>query len=290
MKDYLKRIVENSLISIGLFIDKLGFDEDEYMNTFNVPINRLVEDLPNGYCCKYIPPFKTIKTIKASNEDEFYEFLDRGVLVISTNNIVEDEVFSTTQYIKELYLANNIFFIEDYKFTPNYKEHKMDRITEDKKIYIPNYFSDILKNNNIDFCLNSVKKYKNLDMNELEKDNSRILMIQQKLYSVLLFMMSFSSYELLCNPKTTIKETLIDFIKVNKDSNEIDAVLSTAIATFIVQDNSYEIFKCIIDPITYSLGDIHYNILMSYFNVEEQTIIYSLITAGLENKTYIKRV
>ena len=329
-KEYLNEILKQSIVSIKAIVKKLGFDENEYSKSMNLPNFIFANSLPFDRTFMYLPQSKSIDnlnigmkfdSIKQNSNvferdvklKELKELLlstiDNGNIFVSLQNLEFDEDYDVANLVSELLRANNNVMIEDYLYGIDLEKTKINRLTEETKIYFLNYFTDVYKSN-IDFSLKDVKNYTKEELKKLERDNINfslgtvkyyskqeqkelkkydeiLLKFQSEIYEELLQLIAFITFNISSNPNKSINQSLEEFVILIDDESDSFNLKTKFLAQEILKTNNLDIFRCIFDPITYSLGDIHNRELLSFFS-KEQIDYLCIMNANINTNTYKK--
>ncbi len=329
-KGYLNEILEQSIISIKKIVKKLGFDENEYSKNMNLPYFIFANSLPSGRTFMYLPQSKALDNLNIGMqfdsikqnpnvferdaklkelEELLLSTIDNGNIFVSLQNLGFDEDYDVANLVSELLRANNNVMIEDYLYGIDLEKTKINRLTEETKMYFVNYFTDIYKSN-IDFSLKDVKNYTKEELIKLKRDNINfslgtlkyyskqeqeklreydeiLLKFQSEIYEELLQLISFIIFNISSNPNKSINQSLEEFVILIDDESDSFNLKTKFLAQEILKTNNLDIFRCIFDPITYSLGDIHNRELLNFFS-KEQIDYLCIMNANINTNTYKK--
>ena len=241
-------------------------DLKELENSINAPQILIVDSLPNNEICKYYTPEESEQIVL--NDDKLIK--DNGCILVSFQNVFFNEILSLISLVKEYMKANTTFIVDDFNYLFDKENFKLASTFNLLKTNDRNYFCDILKGSP-DLCRNSVDNYNRIKSFIIQNETNQALYSQNNIYDTLLFLASYCSVQLLNNPNLNIKYILKDYVKADTNPKS----KANCLANLILKTNKLEIFKSIIDPITYTLGDMHYDYLLNSLNINEKKLLYN---------------
>ena len=256
MKDKIINLQIKAIDCLYLYISYWypEVDLNELKDLINIPQVLMVDSLPNDMVCKYL------------NEKESEKIKIQGItdcILVSIDNLENSEIYSLISLVKELLIANTNFIVDDYDYTI---DSDIIGLTSD---YIRtnnfNFYNDILKGK-IDLCREKSNEY---SKNKNDSEIFKTLSIQTKIYDTLLFLGSYCSVQLKTNPDLSFREILEDYLKADNNPKS----KANYLIKLLLKNNKLEVFKSIIDPISYTLGDVHYDYLISNLNKKEKKLL-----------------
>ena len=292
LKEYLKEVIGTAVVCIKDFVKKLGFDEQEYSNLMNIP-ELFFAIFKDDTDCIYLPTVQVLNNAKINNIEQFYDVVDKGAIFVSKTAITQNKKQAIFGFIRELLYANNNVMSEDYEYRINAEKSRLERTTSEQKIYFLNYCADNIKGS-IDYSRKSLEEPKEINLNEMSEDKDFLLKFQRDVYKSLVFLTTFSAIEIHNNKNKSIMDTMEKFIDTYMVYKEDSLIMKfLLLAEIILENEDEEVFKCLIDPVTYTLGDIHYADILSFFTIDQMLSLrrdYYLLDINTYGKSLKKKL
>ena len=280
----LKEIREKAKKMLANFVDEIGLDGEAYVDTCNCPIawgNPVFNSLGEFVS----PGSKRLENIlqESKYDERTKEILNqKGLILINRSYKIKranQDLFITTIH-ETIHSNRNLLLWDAIRNNKNEKAYssnngKFDQNTSEYNFSYADASQEILKGS-IDTSKELVDSYKNASSEELEdleypegkKDGQ--MQHQQIADEALVELMSVLSYRLYRNkekgePTDIWKE--IEGVIDDYESGDI-----CAISEIILKHHDLELFNWMIDPITYSQGDIHYDFFGKYTKDDQDLV------------------
>ena len=275
----LKEIKDKSKKMLSNFVDEIGLDGEFYASTCNnCPVTWSNMDAVG----EFITPesMRMEEILKNAKYDEKIKKLisQRGIILINKDyKQLEPDVDLFVTVMHEIIHSNrNLLLYDAIRDGSNlkaysFKNDKFEQNSDEYGFSQGDASQEVLKGN-IDTSKGTMYSYKDTISEELddvkftEKKGSQMIN-QGKVDECLVELMSILSYKLYRNKeKGKIQDiwSVIDEIKDICDGNDIGGMCK-----IILKHHDLELFKWMIDPISYSQGDIHYDYFGQYTKEDE---------------------
>ncbi len=243
-------------------------DDDDFETFFHIPQIVPVSNLKYDNICMYI------------NEEELNKKIERGsfrlengfkldtndCILLSIKDASENGILTLISLVKEYMKANTTFVVDDFEY---FADLDSFRLTPQHKMFKKkdnNYFHDILKGS-VDLNETSINRTNKID---IEQDTNKYLYIQKRIYETILFMAAYCSIQISIDEKLCIRKILEDYLETDTNpKSEANYIIS-----LLLKKNNLEVFKSIINPIDYTLGDMHYDYFLNSFNTKERKKLF----------------
>lgn len=274
MKIVELRDISNEMLSN--FVDKLGLDGKAYVESTKCPMIFGDLGVPGKFYTAGDMALKRFLESEKLPQDQKDYILEEGLIVIDSDYKdmpIDADIITTCIHEKlhanRMLLAHmvessndeiNPMFYDKGRFVENNTE-----LTD--KFIDPN--QDILLGS-IDTSKKNVEHYQNLSDDEKDdlyfaNDNyDNKLQQQYHIDEALVELMALVAYQLSSNKFNNIMDIVKD-INEHYDADDIHSMTN-----IILRHNDLELFKWMIDPLTYQNGDIHYNFFAHYITNEDQ--------------------
>lgn len=230
-------------------------------DSINTPKLILLPELPNGAICMYFDELQT--------EEARIKSITGDSILVSKIGIQYSEALTLMSIVTEYLKANSTFIIGDNDNSFDVDNKIVGYKSEVFKEGFANYYFDILKGST-DSCKDSMIKYRKIT----EDKNFETLMVQKNIYEVLMFLASYCSVELMADNVLKRNESISDILKKYLNSDNNPKSKTNYLIKLLFKYDKLEVFKSIIDPITYTLGDIHYDYLLNNINKTDKKKLY----------------
>jgi len=293
----LKEVENIAKKMLANFLNEIGIDGDYYVEHCNCP---MAWGEPKVEACgEYITPgSKRLEGVLAKLEcdDAKREMAEKAGLILVSKKykdnielLDKEKMFDliVTVIHEMLHSMRNLLIFDsarnDGRQTKNEYSYTFDKggfkqNTFDKENMYADASQDILKGS-IDTSENSIKEYAGLDFEtiedmELENTKKDTQMEKQKAVDeALVELMAVMSYRLY-NKKDSIWDVLR---KISEKDGDI-----ARMSDIIIKHKDFELFNWMIDPITYSAGDMHYDFFASYTKDDGDLITDFYEAAGID--------
>ena len=269
-----------SLIVIKNFVDQLGFDGRYYAVTNNCPIvfTRVAEG--KFYTAKSEELAKLLSRVDNIPIEDKKKYFSSGIIAVNEgykNKPVNIDLLSTivheTFHSKRMLLLNSQYK-EKKKYPSVFGEgsHFVQNTDSDQDYYA-DASQEIIKGS-IDDSTNTIEKYKNLS----EKEKYRLsfeddiyddrLEEQVKVDEALVELMTSVSCRLYKNKLNGIDSDIFSILNGIPNSNLHEDV--KAMSRIILRHNDLELFKWMIDPLSYQQDYVNYDFFNNYITDEDK--------------------
>ena len=265
---------------IKKFVDQMGYNGKAYIQAEKEPQVFYQKESIFGTTGGYVYPKDTyrieriIKTNKLTKEQE-EDIRNRGYILI-TKNISEKRQLLTL--IHERFHAYRNTLLHDAKESSYLIDNGNYVLTSDQFIdYDADLNQDIMKGS-FDTSRNTVNKYKKLSSNEIEgiafeyPENDESFIYSKNVDETLVELMAILSYKLNKYPDISIKTQLEALSKMDIEGEDYEFARLVIMSKIILKHNDYELFKWMLDPISYSFGDPHYDFFKEYTKYDQDLI------------------
>lgn len=271
----IKQINNKTNEMIKKLVDCLGFDGEYYVSVNNSPIVFAKTEVPGKFLTAQSNQLK--KFLDKINVDEKTKkyILSEGLIVINKkfkNEPVSSELLVTLIHEK---IHSNRMLLLNSQFSENkeissvfYDDGRFVQNSNSSKPYYADASQDILKGS-IDNSKNTINSY--LAKSDEEKEDIYYddpkyddkMEQQYKIDESLVEIMAIVAYQLYAK-KTN------DIMGIIKDINEkYDGEDVKAITSIILRHNDLELFKWMIDPLSYQIADVNYDYFSHYITNED---------------------
>lgn len=275
MKIVEVRDLANEMLSN--FVDKLGLDGKAYVESTKCPM--IFGDL--GFPGKfYTARGKELKnflqTAKLPQDQKDFIF-EEGLIVIDNDykDMPADEDLLVTCIHEKLHANRMLLAHSPKKFGEDidpilYDGDKFVKTTSEFEDQYVDPVQDIYLGT-FDDSKGTVSKYDDLNYDErdelsfADETTGGKMLFQQKQDEALVDLMATVAYQL----STGNFDNIMDVVKDISIKNILDDDI-VSMANIIVRHNDLELFKWMIDPLTYQNGDIYYDYFAHYVNEEDK--------------------
>ena len=267
------------------FVNQLGWDGDFYVSTNNFPMIFLNMTPPGKFFTAESNDLKSILERLNIDEKTKKRLLSTGVIAINKkymNKPISPDFLATIIHEKfharRMLLANlpysgdddiESMFYDEGRFVVNNTETREQYVDSAQEIFLGSH----------DNSRASALHYKGLSFEEkddLQYANDKYgekMMRQQLIDEALVELMAIVAYQLSTGKFSNIMDVLRD---VRDRLGEEDVV---AMANIILRHNDLDLFKWMLDPMTYQADDIHYDFFAHYTNEEDAEDIKTIINS-----------
>lgn len=290
----LKEIRDKSKKALANFVDEIGLDGEVYASVCNSPM-AWGKTKFNG-CGEFIAPGsgRLEEILQSSKHDEKAKGIlnQRGLILINQEyrqKEADADLFVTA--IHEIIHSNrNLLLFDVIRENKNENAYSFsnDKFEQNTSKYDYSYADasqEVLKGS-IDTSKEAIKSYKNTTSEELEnmefaegKRDSKMEK-QQIVDEALVELMAILSYQLYVD-KEKGKSTDI-WKSIEKIRNAYEGEDIGAMCKIVLKHQDFELFNWMIDPITYSQGDIHYDFFAQYTKCDQDLLQELYESAGLD--------
>lgn len=290
----LKEIREKSKKILAHFIDEIGLDGEFYASTCNCPM-AWGKPKFNG-CGEFVAPAseRLEGILQSSKYDEKTKRIlnQRGLILINQSykqKEADPDLFVTTIH-ETIHSNRNLLLFDATRDNKNenaysFSNGKFDQNTSEYTFSYADASQEVLKGS-IDTSKETVDSYKSTSSEELEdmefaegKRDSQMEK-QQIVDEALVELMSVLSYKLYSNKEKKKSTDIWKAIEEARDVYEGEDI--GAMCKIILKHHDFELFNWMIDPITYSQGDIHYDFLGQYTKYDQELLQELYESAGLD--------
>lgn len=281
----LKELREISKIILGEFVDEIGLDGEFYESICNCPLAYGIPQLnyPGEFVIPETERLKNfIERLKAS-DDVKKVLAKRGVIIINSEyKYKEDRKDMIITAIHEIIHSNrDLLLYDSVRDGKNensyvYNNGKFEQTTNKMDFSHVDASQEVLKGN-IDNSRKTIDKYKNMKLKELdtmeytEKGDSKFedqIVADEALVDVMANL-SYKLYSLRQKGEEAdiwkiIEELKDKFIEAYEEDKYDVEKHKSVICKIILKHHDFELFYWMLDPISYSQGDIHYDFFKDY--------------------------
>ena len=279
----LKQAREKSKQMLATFLNTIGLDGEYYSSLNNCPITWGKTKL--NATGEFVTPYsqrmqQLLKSIKI--DDKTKEIINSKGLIIVNQNYKQEyspDLFVTIIH-ETIHSNRNLLIYDVQRDNSNEKAYTVENeiINQNTNNYSFTYADasqDILKGI-IDNSQNTVKKYENkttkeLDNKEFKEGKIASQMEKQQLADeALVELMSILAYKIYSNTQKGINSDIWQIINEAREHYEGEDI--GIICEIILKHEDLELFYWMIDPITYSMGDIHYDFFKEYTKNDQELL------------------
>lgn len=272
----LKELREKSLNILKDFVDAIGLDGEFYFSTCNCPISW---GRPKaGGTGEYVTPgSKRLDTLlsKVNYDDRTKKMLNqRGLILIDSKyktRLDEPDLFITIMH-ETLHSNRNLMLYdatreEKNENAYNFNDGRFQQNTSEYSLTYADASQDILKGN-IDTARSTVSSYDNMTSDQIEDmefdlgNRDAQMGKQQTVDEALVELMSVVAYKLYSNKQNGKSTNIWDIL--NETAIHFDGEDLGIMCRIIIKHQDLELFYWMLDPISYSQGDIHYDFFGNY--------------------------
>lgn len=289
----LKEIRKETKKMLSNFLNEIGLDGEYYSSICNCPMKWEKNILGVG---KYLEPGsgKLEKIIQTSgyNEKEREILNQRGLIILNQNyRQKEDEPELLVTAIHENIHSNrNLLLFDATRDNKNEKAYtfnnnKFEQNISDYSFSDVDASQEVLKGN-IDTSQTTIDSYKNINSKELEdmKSSQKKIGSQMKKQKIvdeaLVELIAILSYKLYNHKEKGEPADIWQEIEKAKEIYEGEDI--GAMSKIILKHHDFELFKWMIDPISYSQGDIHYDFFGKYTKNDQALLQELYESKGLD--------
>ena len=295
----LKEIREKSNRMLANFIDEIGLDGDFYVSNCNYP---MVWGKPKlNACGEFVAPSseRLEKILQSSKYDEKTKRIlnEKGLILINENYKQKeaDSDFFVTIIHETIHSSRNLLLFDSVRDDTNensynFNNGKFEQNTSNYDFTYADATQEILKGS-IDTSKKTIDSYKDKSSEELEDmewEEGKIDAKKKKQFEIdeaLVELMALLSYKLYRN-KEKGKQidfwyTLEEIVDVFAGEENLQGKASK-IGEIVLKHKDFELFNWMLDPITYSQGDIHYDFFEQYTKYDQDLLQELYELAGLD--------
>lgn len=293
----LKEISEKSKKILSNFVDEIGLDGEFYVSGCKCP---MVWGRPkfNG-CGEFVSPsserLEKILQNSKYNEKTKKILSERGIILINQKYRQKEpnpDLFITA--IHEMIHSNrNLLLFDVIRDKKNenaytFNNGKFEQNTHEQAFNYADASQEVLKGR-IDISKKTIDSYKNTTSEELEdmefvegKRDSQMEK-QQIVDEALVELMAALSYKLYSNKEKGKAIDIWNAIEQASDAYEGEDI--GTMCKIILKHQDLELFNWMIDPISYSQGDIHYDFFGQYTKEDQALLqeLYEVAELDLDN-------
>lgn len=290
----LKEIRDKSKKMLSNFVDEIGLNGEFYVSECNCPM-AWGKPKFNG-CGEFVSPGseRLEGILQNSKYDEKTKNIlsQRGLILINQNYRQKEpdpDLFVTTIH-ETIHSNRNLLLFDAIRDEKNenaysFNNGKFEQNTTEHAFSYADASQEVLKGS-IDTSKETMNSYKNTTSEELEnmefaegKRDSQMEK-QQIVDEALVELMAALSYKLYSNKEKGKTTDIWSAIEQAKDVYEGEDI--GAMCKIILKHQDFELFNWMLDPISYSQGDIHYDFFAQYTK-EDQSLLQELYeSAGLD--------
>lgn len=276
----LKEIGDKSKKMLSYFIDKIGLNGESYVSGCNCP---MMWGKPKfNVCGEFVSPgSKELERIlQNSKYDEKTKnrLRQRGLILINQNYEQKDpdpDLFVTTIH-ETIHSNRNLLIFDVIRDEKNenaysFNNGKFEQNTTEHGFSYADASQEVLKES-IDTSKETMNSYKNTTSEEERKRDSQMEK-QQIVDEALVELMAVLSYKLYSNKEKGKTTDIWSAIEQARDVYEGEDI--GTMCKIILKHQNFELFNWMIDPISYSQGDIHYDFFGQYTK-EDQSLLQKL--------------
>ena len=294
----LKEIQNKSKKMLASFVNEIGLDGEFYASTCNCPM-KWGKPKFNGVGEFIAPGSERLERILQTskyNEEEKKMLNQSGLILIYKSyrqKEPEPDLFVKTIH-ETIHSNRNLLLFDATRDDKNenaysFNNDKFEQNTTKHAFSYADASQEVLKES-IDTSKKTIYSYKNTTSEELENMNfeegKRDFQMekQQIVDEALVELMAILSYKLYSNKEKGKTTDIWNTIEQAKDAYEGEDI--GAICKIILKHQDFELFHWMIDPISYSQGNIHYDFFGQYTK-EDQALLQELYEAAELNMEYI---
>lgn len=286
----LKEIKNISVKMIENFVNTIGLDGEYYGSTCNCPIawGKPKLDAEGEFITPESDRLINLLNKTSANQNTKNRIISRGLILVNSKYRFEEmdaNLFITL--IHEMLHSNRSLMIYDAvrenknENAYNYENGNFNQNTFDFDFSYVDASQDILKGN-IDNSRNTVdmlnqKTYEELDTMEFESGKRDEQMTNQQITDEsLVELMAILSYKLYREQENGINSDI--WSSIEEISNHYEGTDISAMSKIILKHGDFELFYWMLDPIEYSLENIHYDFFKEYTK-NDQDLLKELYSA-----------
>ena len=278
------------------FVDCLGFDGEYYVSSSKCPIMFANIGVPGKF---YTAESKTLRSFlsKLDIDDKRKKYiLSEGLILVNEKykvKEVDDQLFITLVH-EMLHSGRMILLNTQNRSNENinsifYNNDRFEQNSGDSSPYYADMAQDIFTGS-VDNSRKTINSYNNIsneekeDMTFFDEKYGGKMYQQQIIDEALVEIMAFVAYELYINKSSNIME----FVK--KVPNRYNQVDLTAMSNIILRHNDLELFKWMIDPLTYQNGDVNYDFFSNYLtkdDMDDYSMMMGANNIGIEGIQFV---
>ena len=299
----LKDINELSNKMLSNFVNEIGLDGDYFISNKTCPI--IFSNVLG--CGEYIYPNSKnrldniINSLGDKIDDRSKNIIkNRGIIIINKKykdrfEDDEEDFFITINHEK-IHSYRNLMVHDAYieKKHSSYlsNDENFEQNNSNYETFYADASQDILKGS-IDNSKNTIKKYENKSLDELDDIEFRDeklgkkMMEQEIIDESLVELMAKLAYNLYIRKQNNIKSSIWDELENIRISDETDKDVKY-MCELILKHHDFELFYWMIDPLNYSLDDIHYDFFSKYAKNDSDIVnkIYNSANVGIRDEDY----
>ena len=283
--DKLRKITD---IMIANFVNKLGLNGKVYVSSNPCPIvygdlGAFKRVLAGRFYTAESPELKTFLEMNNYSKEDQKKYLSEGLVVI--NDYFKDNPLSKNSLITcihERYHANRMILANiPYSGNDDISNyfHTNGRFVQNSDEKVDTYIDpaqEVLLSS-IDQSKDVINDYKDLSFEEkddLQFENDMFsdkMSFQQAIDEALIDLMAKITYEIATDKFSDIMEVTDYLSKHSKNGSYV------GMSNIILRHNDLELFKWMIDPISYQKDDIHYDFFSNYITTDDLNDIKTII-------------
>lgn len=280
----LKEISEKSKEMIKTFVDEIGLDGEYYCNLNETP---LIFGKPKlNACGEFISPgSERLKLFLQNNKctEKVEKILNSKGLILINKSYKQQEAdpdLYVTLIHETLHANRNLLIFDSFRNSSNekaftYNNYKFEQNVENLSTGYADASQEILKGN-IDNSKKTINSYSSKTSDELEniefaqgKVDDKLLK-QQIVDEALVELIAILSYKLYSDKQKNKEVNIWNLIEHAKDTYSEDDI--GVICEILLKHHDFELFNWMLDPITYSEGDIHYDFFEQYTKNDKEIL------------------
>ena len=266
----LKEIKNKTNEMIKKLVNCLGLDGDYYISVTDCPIAFGNTEGISRFLTAKSPNLKSFLNKMNIDEKKKKYIFEVGLILINKKlkNVHDDKEFFVTLVHETLHSNRMLFLNSQFSETENvnsvfYDNHHFVQSSGSNKSYYADASQDILKAS-IDNSSKTIKKYASIPDKEKEEitfsdyNYENKMLEQYKIDETLVEIMAMTAYYLYVEKTNDI----MNAIKYINETNKADDIV--ALTNIILRHNDLELFKWMIDPLSYQVHDVNYDYFSHY--------------------------
>ena len=270
----INEIKEKSDYMIKHFVDSLNLNGSFYIENTKCPVAVDNIGVPGMFLTAGSRELENYLNMRKVPKERQKYYLSEGLIVISNNlNQFDEPNVYVTIIHEKLHAGRMILLNTSYNDNREYNSviynnNRYEKVLDSNKPYYADASQEILRGS-IDSSKKTINKFKEYSIDELEvksfedeKTNDK-LYEQQLIDEALVELMAIISYDLYKNKSSNIMDT-VKRINTKYKGQDIKAITN-----IILRHNDLELFKWMLDPLSYQLDDVHYDFFNNYLFKED---------------------
>ena len=260
---------------IKKFVNIIGYDGDEYMKLYKSPYIKIVDSMKDRLG-KYVSislenddaedEIEKLQLEKLSNEEKDF-IKERGCIILSKESASQKEKMVTI--IHEMLHSNRNMIIKNYIDDDYICLGKKDNSGQVSNYFFRQY--DFLDEYIGDIGQSVLKLKYDEEIKKIGTDSLKHVDVYDNFEYIknvdeaLIELMAQLIYNLCKNPEESLKEKISKISEISIDNNTpMEVTRVVYMAKIIKEHDDYELFKWMINPIDYCIGDIRYDYFGEY--------------------------